>query len=445
MSLLKKKDTLIHSRFFYGWYIVASSFTILFFTSGARYSIGVMFKPMIAEFGWSRASISLAFFINMAVFALAVTVVGKFYDRYGPKWVIIISTIFVSFGFMLTASVSSLWQLFFYYGFLAALGLGGTSVPMFAALTSKWFEKWRGLAVSLALAGSSLGQFALVPVFTIFTIKYGWRFSYLFIGIIMLIVNIVLTLLIIKGDPHHLGLEPLGREKNKRADKENGENTSNVVNSERVETKDFGLRQAMGVHSFWLFFVAMIICGSGDFFITTHLIAFITDLGMSPVTGGNMLAWYGFMSLLGILVAGPVSDLIGNKIPIAATFLIRAILLVLIMKYKSVTMLYIFTFIFGFTHLMSAPLVPILLGKLFGFSHIGVISGVINTAHHLGGGFGAYMGGMIFDKTGSYQFAFIVSAVMAFIAFICSILVKEKRHVINDPPASSKVSISPLP
>jgi MFS family permease len=425
------KEPQKQTRLFYGWYILASSFAILFFTSGARYSIGVMFKPMIAEFGWSRASISLAFFLHMAVFALAVTVVGKFYDRYGPKWVIIISTIFVAVGFGLTASIKSLWQLFFYYGFLAALGLGGTSVPLIAALTSKWFEKWRGMAVSLALSGNSLGQFALVPVFTIFTLTWGWRFSYLYIGLIMLVVNVVLVLLVIKGDPHQLGLEPYGHKKVEETAQEKGLTDQNLESAVHSAPKDLTLRQAMGTYSFWLFLVAMMICGSGDFFVTTHLIAFVTDLGLSATTGGNLLAWYGLLSLAGILVSGPLSDLIGNKIPIASTFLIRAILLVLLLKYKSVTMLYVFAFAFGFTHLMSAPLTPTLLGKLFGFSNIGVISGVINTFHHLAGGFWAYMGGVIFDRTGSYQLAFILSAVLAFIAFICSALINEKRHHVE--------------
>jgi MFS family permease len=429
MPIRGKTEGQKQAGIFYGWYILASSFAILFFTSGARYSIGVMFKPMIAEFGWSRASISLAFFIHMAVFALAVTVVGRFYDRYGPKWVIIISTIFVAVGFGLTASIKSLWQLFFYYGFLAALGLGGTSVPLIAALTSKWFEKWRGMAVSLALSGNSLGQFALVPIFTIFTLTRGWRFSYLYIGLIILVVNVVVVLLVIKGDPHQLGLEPYGHKKVEQDTQETGQTAQSLEGAARSAPKDLTLRQAMGTYSFWLFLVTMMICGSGDFFVTTHLIAFVTDLGLSATTGGNMLAWYGLLSLAGILVAGPLSDLIGNKIPIASTFLIRAILLVLLVKYKSVTMLYVFAFAFGFTHLMSAPLTPTLLGKLFGFSNIGVISGIINTSHHLAGGFWAYMGGVIFDRTGSYQIAFVLSATLAFIAFVCSSLIKEKRHL----------------
>ena len=90
------KHTPPTKRLFYGWYILIGCFFLLFFQAGARHSFGVMFKPMIAQFGWNRASISLAFFVNMTIFALTLTIAGRFYDRYGPKWIIFISTVFMA-------------------------------------------------------------------------------------------------------------------------------------------------------------------------------------------------------------------------------------------------------------------------------------------------------------------------------------------------------------
>lgn len=84
----------IHSfHFFYGWYILAASFVILFFTTGARFTIGVVFKPLMAEFGWDRGLISLAFFLNMTIYAFSLIIIGRAYDRHGPKWVIMISAV----------------------------------------------------------------------------------------------------------------------------------------------------------------------------------------------------------------------------------------------------------------------------------------------------------------------------------------------------------------
>ena len=409
-------------RLFYGWYVLAAGFVILFFNAGARFSIGVMFKPMIGEFGWSRAAMSLGFFLYMTFFALSLTVIGRFYDRYGPKWVIIISTLFLSVGYMSISVINSLWEFYLCYGFLAAIGLGGTSLSLMAVVISKWFEKGRGLATSLALSGSCLGQFVLVPLITIFVLRSGWRAAHLVLGLVMLVLNIALALAIIKGDPERLGQKPFGYGNGDKEKNSNDESPSGV------SPQDLGLREAMRTSSFWLYFVVMFICGSGDFLVATHLIPFVTDHGISATTAGNMLAWYGLMSLGGILIAGPASDLIGTRIPIASTFVIRVFLFLMIIKYQNVISFYILALAFGFTHLVTAPLTPSLIGRLYGFSHIGLLSGVIFTIHYAAGGFWAYVGGLIFDQTGSYRLAFILSAIMALVAFFGTLLIKEKRH-----------------
>lgn len=410
------------SPIFYGWYILAAAFIILFFNAGARFSISVMFKPVAVEFGWSRSTISFAFFIQMVVYATSLSVVGRFYDRYGPKWVIILSTLFLSVGYMAISLINSLWQFLVFYGVIAALGLGGTSVPIFAALTSKWFEKGRGLAVSLSLSGNCMGQFALVPLITFFVIQYGWRISHFLIGFVMLVVNIALALLVIKGDPEALGLCPYG------LNKENLSGDQAGLHASDISRLDLSLTEAMGTPSFWLIFIIMVICGSADFLVTTHLIPFVTDHGFSPTTGGTLFAWLGLMSMVGILVVGPVSDLIGNKIPLALVFFLRVLLFLLIMKYQTLISFYVFSMLFGFTFLITAPLLPVLTGRLYGFSHVGLISGFITTFHHLGGGLGGFLGGLIYDKTGSYQGAFFLLALMSLLASFCSIWIKEKRH-----------------
>ena len=410
-------------RVHYGWYIVAASFMILCFNAGARYAFGVMFKPIIKEFGWGRGEVSLVFFVNMVIFAVSLLIVGKLYDRYGPKWVVIISTIFISMGFVLTSFIHSIGQFFFSYGILAAFGIAGTAVPLMATLTSKWFDKWRGFAVSLSVSGNSIGQFALVPLFSFFALNYGWRASYLYIGIIMLVVNILLAFFVIKGDPRHFGLKPYGFVE----EKEGGDGRQPPVSS-AGSSMDMGIKQAMRTSAFWFFAIVMFICGGGDYFATIHLIPLATDYGISPMTAGNMLALYGLMSLAGVLIAGPVADLMGSKIPIILTFVLRVLLFVMLIQYKNEVSFYVFAFAFGFTHLITAPLTPILIGRLYGFTYLGILTGFINTVHFLGAGFWPYMAGVIFDKTGSYQLVFILSAILAFVAVIAMLLVKERRY-----------------
>jgi MFS family permease len=412
------------SRIFYGWYVMAAGFFLLFFQSGARYSFGIMFKPMMAELGWSRASISSVFFLNMVFLALTMTVAGRFYDRYGPKWVIFISTVLLAAGYICTSWMHTLWQFHLFYGVLTAIGTGGATIPLVAVLMSKWFEKYKGLTISLALSGACLGQFILVPIFNRLVLIYSWRISYLLIGLIILVVNTILAFTVFKGDPEDLGIQPYGR-----TDTQNRADPDGCGNSV-PSAKDLNLKQAMKTYSFWLFLVSMFICGGGDFLIIIHLVPFATDYGVAPTAAANMLALSGLMSLGGILIAGPVSDLIGNKIPIAASFVLRLLLFLIILKYRTPISFYIFAGGFGFTLLITAPLVTTLTGRLYGFAHLGLISGFVTTIHHLGGGFWTYMGGLLFDKTGSYQIILAVSAVLAVIATICTMALKEKRHLI---------------
>lgn len=409
---------------FYGWYIVAASFVILFFNGGARYAFGVMLKPTIAEFGWSRGLVSAVFSLNMIVFAIGLTVVGKVYDRYGPKWVIIISTLFISVGFVLTAYMQSIGQFFFSYGLLAAMGVAGTALPLLGTLTSKWFDKWRGLAISLSMSGNAIGQFVLVPALSLLAVGYGWRTAYICIGLAMFAVNVPLTLLVINGDPHHLGLEPFGRsEKDREQERPHEQNAP-----EKAATGDFTLKQAMATRSFWLFVTVMFICGGGDFFTVTHLIAMATDNGITPVAAGNMLAWYGGMSLVGILIAAPAADWIGNKTPIVVTFIIRVLLCLLLFRYKTTDAFYVFAFGFGFTHLITGPLTPMLTTKLYGSTHLGLLTGFINAVHFAGAAVWPLLAGVLFDKTGNYQATLALSAIAAAVAVLCSLFIMEKRH-----------------
>jgi len=397
---------------------------LLFFQAGARFSFGVMFKPMLAEFGWDRASISLAFFLNMAFFALTMSLAGRLYDRYGPKWIIFVSTLFLSAGYGCIAIIDSLMEFHIYYGIIAAIGTGGASIPLIASLMSKWFDKHRGLAISLALSGNCIGQFILVPVFSQVVIRFGWRVSYAVIGSLVLTVNTIIVLLVVKGDPQDLGLMPYGHKNQNRSEtideKASHDSTTTAM--------DLNLKQAMATSSFWLFLLAMLVCGSGDFLVITHLIPMVTDFEISAPIAANMLAWFGLLSMGGILIAGPLSDLIGNKLPLAFTFVLRLFLFVMILKYQNLVSFYAFSMAFGFTFLITAPLTTTLVGRLYGFSHVGLLSGFITTIHHLGGGFWAYMGGVIFDKTGSYRMSFVISAVLAGLAAGCIFLIKEKRH-----------------
>ena len=421
--------SLVFHRVSYAWWVLAASFVILFLNSGARLMIGVMVKPIIADFGWSRGEVSAAVFVNMVVFSFSILVAGRLYDRHGPRWTVLVSGVVFSAGLLLMPTMTTLWQFILYYGVIAAAGLGGLTSALFGAMIARWFEKRRGTAISLAIAGNCLGQFILVPLFSGLLLTDGWRTTMVVVALVCLVVNVLLALLVLRGDPEALGKEPYGHEEAARQ--------AAAAGPSAREPRALGLREAMRTGSFWLFTAAMFACGAGDFLLTTHLVPMATDHGVPTTTAVSMLAWFGLLSLGGVLLAGPLSDAVGDKIPIAGAFALRVALFLLVFWSQSPASFWVLALGFGFTFLITAPLTTTLMGRMYGFASIGVLSAFITTVHHIGGGFWAYLGGVIYDGTGSYALAMLVSAIASGVALVCALLIREVRHVAPDDPAAA--------
>lgn len=410
------------SPHFHGWSVLASAFFILFFVVGTRTIVSVMFKSVTSELCWQRSDLSSIVFLNMVVFATSLTCIGKYFDRYGARKVILYATICLAFGYLGLSFSYSFWSFAFFYGVLGAIGLGGTSVPLFAALIGKWFFRHRGLAISLALGGGCLGQFILVPLSTQAIQSWGWRTTCLIIGLFLFLVNLFLNQCFIKDSPSDLDEQPYGFVPPTPVELSDGPDKESSLG---IPATDATLAIAARTASFWFFFVVMVVCGGADYLVLTHLIPMVTDHGISATTAGKMLGWVGLMSLAGVVLTGPAIDRFGNKKPIVITFCLRTLIFLIIWKYQTLWSYYAFALVFGFTLLITAPITTTLLGKLYGFRHIGLISGAITTAHHFSGGFWAYLGGAIYDATGNYQSVFIISALLASAAVVSAVLIRE--------------------
>ena len=418
-------------RIFYGWYVLAASFALLFVNAGPHSIFGLLVKPMQAEFDWSRGEVTSAAFLNLVVYAASLLVTGRLYDRWGPKWVIAGSALFVTLGYSLMATIHSLWQLILCYGVLAGAGLGGTSVALFGSMMGRWFEKRRGLAISLALAGYPIGQFVLLPLLSDAVLIDGWRSTCLWLAVVTLIVNLVLALWVVRGDPAKLKMLPYGSGTDSRTVEHATPTTKQVTDApgDTALAHDLTLAQAMRTRSLWLFTAVMFVCGAGDFLLVNHIVAMVSDHGVSEAMGASMLAWAGLLGLAGMLLAGPVADAVGNKLPVAATFAVRTILFSMLLFTKGTTVFWVFALGLGFTLPITAPILPALVSKLYGIRHIGFICGFVTTIHMLGGGVWSYMGGVIFDRTHGYDLVMLLSAVTSALAVVCTLLIRDERHL----------------
>jgi predicted MFS family arabinose efflux permease len=181
---------------------------------------------------------------------------------------------------------------------------------------------------------------------------------------------------------------------------------------------------------FWLLVVTYFVCGFQDFYVSTHVVALASDRGASPMLAGNALALMGVMGVLGVLLSGWMADAFGAVRPMALSFLLRIAIFLYVLYVQTPWALFAFAMLYGFTFFITAPLIPLLVRQFFGSQRLGTISGVISMVHQLAGGLGAFAGGALFDRFGSYQWAFVLVLGMALAATVSSLLVRSPRPTL---------------
>lgn len=404
-------------RFFYGWAVVATSFLTLFLNYGIIFSMGLYFKPLIQEFGWSRASVSLIVSFMMLVFGFSQPIIGRLLDKYKPKRIIAASLLVMGVGLILSSRVSSFWQLYFTLGLLTGLGYSGASALSNAVLVSRWFSRKRGLALGISGSGVNAGQLVIIPLSMYLILAFDWRASLLLMGLLVLLVLLPSALLVFKNDPREINLAPDG----------DGALHSEA-SSVSVSREGASFASALKTRSFWFLALAFFTCGFTAHGVFMHFPLFAMDLGVSEAKAANILAIVGAVSMLGVLAAGSLSDKLGSKNPLAAVYFMRGIAMLLLLQAKSEAMLYIFVLLFGFSYFATVPLTSKLVRDIYGQASMGAILGSIWFSHAMGQAFGPYLGGASFDAMHSYSIAFEVSALILFVAALFSYLVEEKRN-----------------
>ena len=402
---------------FYGWNILIGSFLILLIDGGVRFSFGILIKPLVSDFAWERGAISLAYTLNMLVFACCQPLSGKLLDRFGPKILFSISALITTAGLMLTSQTTSLSELYLYYGVITAAGTSGISISVVSSTLSRWFKNLRVFVSGLAISGTALGQFLIIPLIALLTGKFGWRWTWVILAILLSLIVIPISLVVMKREPSEEGEKASGAIAGQTAGGE-----GNFPGG-----RSSGLYLVLVSRNFLLVGATYFICGFQDFFFVTQLIPFATDQGLPAQEASNLQGLAGLLSIPGLLLFAAVSEKFGRKIPLALTFLPRLLCFALLILSNGRARIYTATLLFGFSLMASAPLTAALVGDLYGFQDIGTLTGTIFWIHHLGGALGAYAGGFIYDLTRSYTAAFVLALILALLAALTSFSIREKR------------------
>jgi OFA family oxalate/formate antiporter-like MFS transporter len=411
-SLFRLKDKL-----FYGWVVVLTFVIVGTAIWGIRFTFGVFFKSIESEFDLTRAATSTIFSTQMVLGGIFTILGGWALDRYGPKIVFLLLGLITGLGLLLTSQTNALWQLFFTYSLLLAMGTSAIYVGVMSTV-SRWFDRKRGLAMGIASSGAGLGPLLIAPFATYLITNLDWRTAYLVIGVIAWLVVIPLSRLL-KRDPYEIGLLPDGV-KILSKDRKSEEIS--------IQPACLSLPQAVKTRSFWLVIFIFFLFAVSLFLILTHLVPHATDIGFSTVEAATVLSLTGGATLAGRVLLGSASDRIGRKAAAIICTLLHAGAMLWLLWSQELWMLYMFAIVFGLAWGGMGPTMAALIGDTFGLGKIGAILGVLDAGFNVGAAIGPVMGGLIFDVSHSYFLAFLLGAAVMLMATLLIALIRQETN-----------------
>ncbi len=411
-------------KFFYGYIVVAATFCVMVMAGGLWAIFGVFFEPMLAEFGWTRATLSGAASLRLFITTRLGIAGGRLTDKFGPRSFATVCGLFLGLGFFLMSRISTTWQLYLVFGVIIGIGMSGVWIPMISTI-SRWFVKRRVMMTGIVLSGASLGSIIMPPLASWLIITYGWRTSYTIVGLVAMIVIISATQFV-KRDPAQIGQLPDG---------ENGVKAASLD----LPTRSLSLREAIHTRQFWLVCAIFSSLWFSAMPIWVHIVIHAIDLGIPAISAANILVIMGGAGIAGRILIGSVTDRIGEKQALLIGFTLMLISFLWLLAAKELWALNLFAVIFGFGIASLVVLQPALISGLFGLGSLSVIMGSVEFVSTTFSTPSAIVAGYIFDITGSYQLAFLIFAGVSIIGFMLSLLLRPitNKGGTNDPRRSS--------
>ena len=302
------------------------------------------------------------------------------------------------------------WQIYVIFGILSGIGVAGSWVPLLSTI-ARWFVFRRGLMCGLAAAGVGVGTMLLPPLAGYLIASFGWRTSYIIIGLAVLVV-VIISAQLLKRDPSQIGLSALG-----------------VSEQHADSAAGHTFREALRTRQFWLLSVVFLVMGVCLQTVLVHIVPHATDVGVAEVTAATIISVIGGVSIISKVGVGIVVDRLGNKPVAIMVTSLMFLSMIIIQLSDALGALYVFAVIFAFGYGGFAALQSPYVAELFGLKDHGAIFGF--SMFILGAGaFGPFVTGKIFDVTSSYRLAFVMLAILSFLSILLAIGInKTDRHL----------------
>src|SRR5476651_1698835 len=382
-----------------GWILLGSAL-ILALSLGTRHGFGLFLAPMSAQFGWGREVFAFAIAFQNLIWGLAQPFAGALADRFGAAKVVFVGGILYAMGLMLMSLADSPWSLSLSAGLLIGIGLSGTSFSVILGVVGRALpaEK-RSMGMGIASAAGSFGQFAMLPG-TLGLIGWlGWSTALLVLGV--LVAFILPLVLMLKDSP--------------------------LPKLEGEQTLSEALREACSHSGFWLLAFGFFVCGFQVEFIGVHLPAYLVDQHLPATVGTTVLALIGLFNVFGTYTAGWLGGRMSKPRLLTALYLLRAVVIVLFLWAPvTTTTAYLFGMTMGFLWLSTVPLTNGTVATLFGVRNLSMLGGIVFLFHQLGAFLGGWLGGVVYDRTGSYDLIWQVAILLSLLAAALNWPVRER-------------------
>jgi len=405
--------------------ILAVGFLVMLLAYGVRHSFPVFFPFILDEYGWTRGDTALMFSLHLLVYGICAPIVGSLVSKLPAKALLLFGIVILGLAAAACSYATRLWHFYILFGALAPVGLACAGSPVLNPTIMNWFAERRGMALGLAQTGGGL-SFVFVFLMEFIIEGFGWRTAYVIMGLLTVAVLLPIVLLGYTFSPEERGLRAIGS-----YGKTSGASDTPSANSDQTNTERWTRASGLRSRPLWLLFVSnMLFWGTGCYLILAHQVKFAIDAGYSPAVAASTTAAFGIFMVIG-QASSFISDYIGREATIfmASVFTcVAAVILMFLEPGAGLLPLYSFSVLFGLGSGLFAVCVFVGAADIFFGRDFGLFCGIVTGGMGLGGAFGPWLGGVLFDVSGSYHYSFLFAALSFLISFVCFFLAAPRRY-----------------
>jgi len=377
------------------WFLLGGSFIAFTISAAVMHAYPVYLVALIGDFAWTRAETSIPYSVSQLVGGASSPFVGLLVDRLGPRRLLWLGGGLLVSSLVASAYIGALWQVVILYGIVMTMGANCLGLVVFVPILSRHFVRRRGMAISIVQSANGIARGISAPLIQVLISGIGWRATYLAQAAFMAACVVPLAAVFRRAEPR----APAG-------------DVPSVPAGVAMASAGWTLAEAVRTPHFWLLFAVYLFTGLGSFFISLHQLAFAVDVGFDKIYAAGVLGMGALLAVPGIVVTGTASDYIGREASALMAYgfsIVGALFALFITSPDQHLLLWLHACFFGLTWGARGPAITAKTADLFPGAQLGTILGVITIGSGLGAAIGSWGAGAIFDLSGSYRLAFILS------------------------------------